>query len=241
MNRTQTLRKEYPHTESPPPGLCALCAADQQLAAPMQTRSSPPHAMKQNPPPAPPKLHAASPAPALDALPADGYFLAARALATLGVRAMYGVIGIPVTQLASAAQASSLSFFHPSFARPGALGLCSERATVARASCAPPGACFLLQQTALSSAGNSGPKKVLIGRGTPDHAPAPLPRTHWPPQACGIRFISCRNEQAAGYAAAAAGFLTGVPGVLLTVSGPGACVHAFLFSYLDRHAQEGGK
>jgi hypothetical protein len=40
-------------------------------------------------------------------------------------------------------------------------------------------------------------------------------------QACGIRFISCRNEQAAGYAAAAAGFLTGVPGVLLTVSGPG--------------------
>ncbi len=31
-----------------------------------------------------------------------------------------------------------------------------------------------------------------------------------------------RNEQAAGYAAAAAGFLTGVPGVLLTVSGPGA-------------------
>lgn len=40
-------------------------------------------------------------------------------------------------------------------------------------------------------------------------------------QACGIRFISCRNEQAAGYAAAAAGFLTGTPGVLLTVSGPG--------------------
>jgi len=40
-------------------------------------------------------------------------------------------------------------------------------------------------------------------------------------QACGIRFISCRNEQAAGYAASAAGFLTGVPGVLLTVSGPG--------------------
>jgi len=28
--------------------------------------------------------------------------------------------------------------------------------------------------------------------------------------------------QAAGYAAAASGFLTGVPGVLLTVSGPGA-------------------
>ncbi|PSC68564.1 2-hydroxyacyl-lyase [Micractinium conductrix] len=75
--------------------------------------------------------------------PNDGYFLIARSLARLGVRHMFGVIGIPVTQLASAAQA------------------------------------------------------------------------------CGIRFISCRNEQAAGYAAAAAGFLTGVPGVLLTVSGPG--------------------
>jgi thiamine pyrophosphate-dependent acetolactate synthase large subunit-like protein len=41
-------------------------------------------------------------------------------------------------------------------------------------------------------------------------------------QAAGIRFVGFRNEQAAGYAAAAAGFLTGVPGVLLTVSGPGA-------------------
>jgi len=41
-------------------------------------------------------------------------------------------------------------------------------------------------------------------------------------QAAGIRFIGFRNEQAAGYAAAACGFLTGVPGVLLTVSGPGA-------------------
>ena len=41
-------------------------------------------------------------------------------------------------------------------------------------------------------------------------------------QAVGIRYIGFRNEQAAGYAAAASGFLTGVPGVLLTVSGPGA-------------------
>lgn len=88
---------------------------------------------------------AAPSAPAIDFAqqPNDGYFLIARALARLGVKHMYGVIGIPVTQLASAAQA------------------------------------------------------------------------------CGIRFISCRNEQAAGYAAAAAGFLTGTPGVLLTVSGPG--------------------
>jgi 2-hydroxyacyl-CoA lyase 1 len=43
-----------------------------------------------------------------------------------------------------------------------------------------------------------------------------------PVQAAGIRSISFRNEQAAGYAAAACGFLTGAPGVLLTVSGPGA-------------------
>ena len=41
-------------------------------------------------------------------------------------------------------------------------------------------------------------------------------------QAVGIRYIGFRNEQAAGYAAAASGFLTGVPAVLLTVSGPGA-------------------
>ena len=46
-----------------------------------------------------------------------------------------------------------------------------------------------------------------------------------PWQAVGIRFISFRNEQAAGYAAAAAGFLAGRPAALLTVSGPGL-VHA---------------
>lgn len=72
-----------------------------------------------------------------------GYDVMASSLSRLGIKYMFGVIGIPVTQMASAAQAA------------------------------------------------------------------------------GIRFISCRNEQAAGYAAAAAGFLTGKPGVLLTVSGPG--------------------
>eukprot|EP00249_Psilotum_nudum_P009213 c21783_g1_i2 orf=393-1835(-) len=40
----------------------------------------------------------------------------------------------------------------------------------------------------------------------------------------GIRFVGFHNEQSAGYAAGAAGYLTGKPGVLLTVSGPG-CVH----------------
>lgn len=40
----------------------------------------------------------------------------------------------------------------------------------------------------------------------------------------GIRFIAFHNEQSAGYAASAYGYLSGRPGVLLTVSGPG-CVH----------------
>ncbi|GAX79947.1 hypothetical protein CEUSTIGMA_g7386.t1 [Chlamydomonas eustigma] len=74
----------------------------------------------------------------------DGYEVVVKALCRLGVRYMFGVVGIPVTPLASSAQAA------------------------------------------------------------------------------GIRYIGFRNEQAAGYAAAAAGFLTGVPSVLLTVSGPGA-------------------
>ncbi|KAL3141143.1 hypothetical protein ABBQ38_003493 [Trebouxia sp. C0009 RCD-2024] len=74
----------------------------------------------------------------------NGFSTVAQTLARLGIKHMYGVVGIPVTELASAAQA------------------------------------------------------------------------------VGIRFIGFRNEQAAGYAAAACGYLTGVPGVLLTVSGPGA-------------------
>ncbi|KAJ8761790.1 hypothetical protein K2173_004602 [Erythroxylum novogranatense] len=40
----------------------------------------------------------------------------------------------------------------------------------------------------------------------------------------GIRFLAFHNEQSAGYAASAYGYLTGRPGLLLTVSGPG-CVH----------------
>ncbi|MBB3601397.1 oxalyl-CoA decarboxylase [Mycolicibacterium sp. BK556] len=40
-------------------------------------------------------------------------------------------------------------------------------------------------------------------------------------QAEGIRYIGFRHESDAGHAAAAAGFLTGKPGVCLTVSGPG--------------------
>eukprot|EP00877_Chromochloris_zofingiensis_P007714 jgi/Chrzof1/3196/Cz12g15140.t1 len=75
---------------------------------------------------------------------AEGHAIVAQALAHAGVRFMFGVVGIPVTSLASSAQAA------------------------------------------------------------------------------GIRYIGMRNEQAAGYAAAAAGYLTGVPAVLLTVSGPGA-------------------
>src|SRR5271154_1836323 len=41
----------------------------------------------------------------------------------------------------------------------------------------------------------------------------------------GIRFIAFRNEQSAGYAAQAYGYLTGRPGVCLVVGGPGV-VHA---------------
>ena len=40
-------------------------------------------------------------------------------------------------------------------------------------------------------------------------------------QAAGIRVLSFRHEQAAGYAASIAGFLTKKPGVCLTVSAPG--------------------
>ncbi|KAL9316431.1 hypothetical protein ACSQ67_017432 [Phaseolus vulgaris] len=42
--------------------------------------------------------------------------------------------------------------------------------------------------------------------------------------ALGVRFIAFHNEQSAGYAASAYGYLTASPGVFLTVSGPG-CVH----------------
>src|SRR5207237_1724714 len=41
-------------------------------------------------------------------------------------------------------------------------------------------------------------------------------------QAAGIRVLSFRHEQNAGYAAAIAGFLTKKPGVCLTVSAPGS-------------------
>src|SRR5207244_8430981 len=40
-------------------------------------------------------------------------------------------------------------------------------------------------------------------------------------QAAGMRVISFRHEQNAGYAAAIAGFLTKKPGICLTVSAPG--------------------
>ncbi|KAI9321543.1 thiamine pyrophosphate enzyme, N-terminal TPP binding domain-containing protein [Dichotomocladium elegans] len=43
--------------------------------------------------------------------------------------------------------------------------------------------------------------------------------------AAGIRFLSFRNEQSAAYAASAYGYLSGQPGVCLTVGGPGV-IHA---------------
>jgi len=44
-------------------------------------------------------------------------------------------------------------------------------------------------------------------------------------QRAGLKYIGCRNEQAASYAAAATGYLTGRPGVCVVVTGPGV-VHA---------------
>jgi len=44
-------------------------------------------------------------------------------------------------------------------------------------------------------------------------------------QKTGMRYFGFRNEQAAGYAAAAVGYLTGRPGLLLVVTGPGV-LHA---------------
>ena len=49
----------------------------------------------------------------------------------------------------------------------------------------------------------------------PDHRPHP------PAQAAGMRVLSFRHEQNAGYAASIAGFLTQKPGICLTVSAPG--------------------
>lgn len=49
-------------------------------------------------------------------------------------------------------------------------------------------------------------------------------------QEVGIRFIGFRNEQAASYAASSYGYLTGKPGVLLVVGGPGV-VHALAGVY----------
>lgn len=46
----------------------------------------------------------------------------------------------------------------------------------------------------------------------------------------GIRFIACRNEQSASYAASSYGYMTGKPGVLLVVGGPGL-VHALAGIY----------
>ena len=131
------------HSPPPPPSLslstAAVAPAPTGARAPAVAAAASP---APRPPPRPPP-----PGSAPAATPANGYALVATALAALGVRLMVGVVGIPVTELASAAQAA------------------------------------------------------------------------------GIRFIGFRNEQAAGYAAAAAGFLTRAPAALLTVSGPGL-VHA---------------
>ena len=52
-------------------------------------------------------------------------------------------------------------------------------------------------------------------------------------QARGMRVVSFRHEQNAGYAASIAGFLTKKPGVCLTVSAPGFPAAALVCSFLD--------
>ena len=44
-------------------------------------------------------------------------------------------------------------------------------------------------------------------------------------QRAGLKYVGCRNEQSASYAAAAVGYLTGRPGACLVVPGPGV-IHA---------------
>ena len=69
---------------------------------------SQPHALKHPAHALLPSLRSGSPeatgGPVDEAL-GNGYMVVARTLARLGIRYMYGVIGIPVTELASAAQA----------------------------------------------------------------------------------------------------------------------------------------
>jgi 2-hydroxyacyl-CoA lyase 1 len=61
----------------------------------------------------------------------------------------------------------------------------------------------------------------------------------------GIRYIGFRNEQAAAYAATGYGYLTGKPGVLLLVGGPGvlhgmAGVRSFFFFLTQKRKLHGG-
>eukprot|EP01062_Namystynia_karyoxenos_P020890 TRINITY_DN17919_c0_g3_i2.p1 TRINITY_DN17919_c0_g3~~TRINITY_DN17919_c0_g3_i2.p1 ORF type:complete len:950 (+),score=280.30 TRINITY_DN17919_c0_g3_i2:88-2850(+) len=128
------------------PGMLCHTPPPESGAKPRKPRQPQPDADGHLVPAAPVPLPGAPSSPRRAAEPAaavDGFALTARSLHAAGVRFIFGVVGIPVTQLAPACQAA------------------------------------------------------------------------------GVRFISCRNEQAASYAAAAVGFLSGAPGALLTVSGPG--------------------
>jgi len=169
----------------------------------------------------------------------NGFSVVAHALAKLGIKHMYGVVGIPVTELASAAQVH-----HP-------LLTCLPRLWHAASPAYMHAACWLVSFAALQNNLQAclvcswlvllhkptfwmlaciswrTPATILAGLDSaarPDwwHASHLSARICCCLQAVGIRFIGFRNEQAAGYAAAACGYLTGVPGVLLTVSGPGA-------------------
>ena len=146
-------------------------------------------------------------------------------LAKLGVRLMFGVVGIPITELASAAQVLLRRPDRPCQGLQSGIGSFDRyRNTMlpyrwSATSChGSTSHSFQQQKTdvhecpALSNITTMQWACQLLVHDTSQWLPTAL-------QAAGIRYIGFRNEQAAGYAAAAAGYLTGVPAVLLTVSG----------------------
>ena len=205
----------------------------------------------------------------LSAQPSTGQWVAARALARLGVRLLFGVVGIPVTEvrllqsrrllsslflpclvafqhhqhlhlassppvLSSGAAARSPPSPRRGARRPLPPPTLPPPAMRRRSSPQPPRpAAFATWGSGQTKGRRGGWACASVGHGRgrvaqtwqptlpPTLLICPTQSTHplaHPPTRTLIR----RNEQAAGYAAAAAGFLTGTPAALLTVSGPGA-------------------
>jgi 2-hydroxyacyl-CoA lyase 1 len=103
---------------------------------------------------------------------------------------MFGVVGIPVTALASAVMAEGIRF----------IAMRNEQAA---------------GQATTHPQLNAYPQLGCTVHIWPCHD---MPSMFQPP----VRLLPTASLPRAGYAAAACGYLTGVPAVLLTVSGPGA-------------------